>query len=472
MLGLPPATKDAPKAAPAAQPAAREHNERTAVLRPPVDQPTTHLRTPEPRDPLSLLAQLTNKPAPPPTPLRTFLRRVTIWTPLVVLLLVIVGVAQALRPLPEPSLELTAAASHTFDGETPAVPWPETGQAALDVEGLGTFGSAGEQEPVPIASVAKVMTAYILLRDHPMEEDGDGVEIPVDQLAEDEAGLSSEGESTVEVEAGTSLTQREALQAIMLASANNVARLVARWSAGSEEAFVAEMNETAAELGMTDTTYTDASGLTETTVSTARDQVILAHEAMRDPVFRQIVRMPSYEASNGETYQNWNWLVPLDGVVGIKTGTTTAAGGNLMFAAEQEVGGETQLIVGAVLSQPADAVENSILRGALNAGDALIQFAQEQLRAETLFQAGDVVGFVDDGLGGRTPVSVAEDVAVAGWAGLEVTVELEAPEDGVPGSAEAGTEVGTLTAGSTSVPVVLAGDLSEPALGDRLTRIA
>ncbi len=422
-----------------------------------------------------MLAALTNRPAPPPTPLRTVLRRVKIWTPLAVLLLIVFVVAQSLRPLPSPELELTAADAYVFEGETPSAPWPAAGQATLSVDGLGTFGSSGEQEPVPIASVAKVMTAYVILRDHPMAEGEAGAEIPVDQRAEDEAGLSEENESTVEVQAGSTLTQQEALQAIMIASANNVARLLARWDAGSEEAFVEKMNEAAADLGMDNTTYTDPSGLRPETVSTSEDQTKLARAVMEDPVFRQIVIMPEYTDSNGTVHRNWNGLVPLGGVVGIKTGTTTIAGGNLMFAARQEINGTSHLVVGAVLDQPPHPEDNSILSQALESGSLLMTFAQEQLHAETVIAAGDVVGYVDDGLGGRTPVTVTEDVQAVGWPGLEVAIEVSGGEEGVPHSAEAGTEVGVLTVGDgdggTAVPVALAEDLSEPGFSDRLTRL-
>ncbi|MET2716871.1 D-alanyl-D-alanine carboxypeptidase [Streptomyces harbinensis] len=431
------------------------------------------------REPLELLAALTNTPPPPPTPLRTVLRRIKIWSPLVVLLLIIFTVAQSLRPLPEPTLGLTAADTHTFDGEAPTAPWPGSGQAALDVDGIGTFGTSGDQEPVPIASVAKVMTAYLILRDHPMDADPEstGATIPVDQQAEDDVALGdTDDESVVSVTAGDELTQREAIEAIMIASANNVARLLARWDAGSEADFVAKMNETAAELGMKNTTYTDPSGLSPDTVSTAEDQVILGKAAMEDPVFRQIVRMPEYYDSNGERHGNWNHLVPMNGTVGIKTGTTTTALGNLLFAAEQTVGEETRLIVGAVLRQPPDPVDLSILTGALNAGRTLIEFAQQELIEETVLAAGDVVGYVDDGLGGRTPVTVTEDVRAAGWPGLELRVELKAAED-LPHSAAAGTEVGTLTVGDgtggreTTVPVALAEELTEPGFGAKLRRL-
>src|SRR5690606_39889165 len=94
-----------------------------------------------PKPPLDLLAELTNTPPPPETPLRTAVRRVKIWTPLVLLLVIIFAVVQNMRPLPEPTLDLTAEDRFTFEGGKVDIPWPADGQAALDVQGIGSFGS-------------------------------------------------------------------------------------------------------------------------------------------------------------------------------------------------------------------------------------------------------------------------------------------------------------------------------------------
>ncbi|MFF3876415.1 D-alanyl-D-alanine carboxypeptidase [Streptomyces sp. NPDC001978] len=425
-----------------------------------------------PKPPLDLLAELTNTPPPPQTPIRTLVRRVKIWTPLVALLAIIFAVVQTVRPVPQPALDLTAQDSYTFDGGKVDIPWPSQGQAALDVQGIGSFGSNGDQKPVPIASVAKVMTAYIILRDHPLKSGADGPKIKIDQVAQDQSRAGQE--STVDVTAGDSITQREALESILIASANNVARLLARWDAGSEKAFVAKMNATAKDLGMTNTTYTDPSGLTNSTVSTAVDQVKLAKAAMEKPAFREVAAMMSYDDYKGVNHSNWNQLVGHNDVVGIKTGTTTSALGNLVFAAKKEVGGETRTIVGAVLRQTAGGPENTILSAALYGGDQLIRAAQGALRSATIIKKGAVVGYVDDGLGGRTPVVAAKDVTAAGWAGLKV--KLSFTSDAVPHTAKAGTKVGTLTVGDGSggavaVPVALQKDLAEPGFTDKLTRL-
>ncbi|WBB58689.1 D-alanyl-D-alanine carboxypeptidase [Streptomyces sp. WMMC500] len=426
----------------------------------------------EEKRPLDLLAELTNTPPPPETLARTVVRRVKIWTPLVILLAIVLGVVQMLRPLPAPTLTLTAPASYAFEGGTPEMPWPSEGQASMDVAGLGSLGSYGKQKPVPIGSVAKVMTAYIILRDHPMKPGGKGASIPVDDTAVDEAALSAEGETTVELDPDSELSQKEALQALLIASANNVARLLARWhSDGDMQAFVDEMNKTAEELGMDGTTYTDPSGLKDTTVSTAEDQVILGKAAMKDPLLKQIVAMPVYTDSRGDEHDNSNKMVPLHGI-GIKVGSTTKAGGNFLFATEKKVAGQQQLIVGAVLGQYAVPQ----LPTAMEFGRQLMAEGEKTLTDMTVVKKGDVVGEVDDGLGGTTPVVATEDVVAPGWGGLKVGLEIGTDRSGeVPHEGAKGDPVGVLTMGSgqgeVRVPVALAEDMAEPGTGAKLSRL-
>ncbi|MFG2722155.1 D-alanyl-D-alanine carboxypeptidase [Streptomyces sp. NPDC048416] len=431
--------------------------------------------------PLDLLAQLTNTPPKAETPARTAARRVKIWGTLVVLLAIVLMVVQALRPLPAPTLKLTTAASHTADGGALALPWPTEGQAVVDIAGLGRMGSYGEMKPLPIGSVAKVMTTYLILRDHPLKAGDKGPMIPVDQKAQDDyTNGVTEKESVVEVKAGQQISELEALQAVMLPSANNVARLLARWDASTEEAFIKKMNDTAKEFGMTNTTYTDASGLKESTVSTAEDQVGLARRAMAIPAFRQITRLPSYTSTTtsggntvetARTQRNFNSLVPLYGVVGIKTGSTTKAGGNLLFAAEKTVGDSKQLIIGAVFGQH----KPSIIETATDASKSLILAAGNALRNETVVKKGEVVGRIEDGLGGTVPVMADKDLAVPVWSGASVAIKLTDGGGKLPHSAKAGTTVGTLTVGTgtgeVKVPVSLKDDLSEPSFGAKLTRL-
>src|SRR5206468_13026880 len=128
------------------------------------------------------------------------------------------------------------------------------------------------------------------------------------------------GESVVSVAGGEQLTEWQALQALLLPSANNIATVLARWDAGSIDRFVARMNATARSLGMSHTRYTDPSGYDDATVSTAADQVRVVDRAMRLPVFASIVATPSTTLPVAGTVHNTNALLGHNGFVGVKTG--------------------------------------------------------------------------------------------------------------------------------------------------------
>ncbi|MFG2554047.1 D-alanyl-D-alanine carboxypeptidase [Streptomyces sp. NPDC048581] len=462
---------DTPKGPPAPPQAPKPPTPDATAVIPQVGPERTAQQPLPPRPPLDLLAELTNTPPPPDTPVRTAIRRVKIWTPLVLLLAIIFAIAQAVRPLPTPTLALTAEESYTFDGSKASLPWPGEGQGWMDVNGIGTMGDFGKQTPVAIGSVAKAMTAYVVLKDHVLKSGEDGEKIEVDALAEKEGGYDQDGESTLNtVKEGDTITLHDAIAAIMIPSANNIARLLARWDAGTEKAFIAKMNATAKDLGMTNTTYTDASGLKETTVSTAEDQVKLGNELVKMPALMEITSMGQWIDPSGQKWYNYNYLVPYNGAIGIKTGTTSAAGGNLLFAARKEVGGETVTLVGAILGQhkaPIIQTVNDVSKVAMLA-------AQDELTSAKILKKGDVVGYVDDGLGGSTPVVLTKDVTAVGWAGFKVKLSFDA--DDVPHTAKAGAKVGTLTVGdgtdgAVQVPVALQADLAEPGFTDKLTRI-
>ncbi len=428
-----------------------------------------------PKPPLDLLAELTNTPPPPETPVRTAVRRVKIWTPLVLLLLIVFAIVQVTRPLPEPSLELTAKPTYTFEGGETKLSWPGQGQSAVMVDGVGSLGTEGPQKPAPIASVAKVMTAYVILREHPLKGDEEGEKITVDQKAEDESKRPDE--STAPLTKGQKLSQRQMLQLLMIPSGNNAARLLARWDAGSEDAFIDKMNDAAKDLGMKGSTYTDPSGLEKTTVSTAADQLKLAQAVMRNEVFRKIVDMPEVEIEgiDGKIYNNNNLLLQ-PGVSGIKTGSSTPAGGNLLWSANTKVDGKMLWIYGAVMGQQAgtgrvyDSLELS-LQNSLK----LIKDAQKAATSATVLKKGDVVGYVDNGFGGKTPVVATKSLKAVGWSGLEVELEVTDNGEGIDPSAKAGSEVGMVTVGTgtgkMTAPVVLQDDLAQPAFGDKLTRV-
>lgn len=427
-----------------------------------------------PKPPLDLLAELTNTPPPPQTPVRTVFRRIKIWTPLVLLLVVVFAIAQAMRPLPEPTLALSVASTYTFDGEKLDMPWPAEGQGAVEVEGVGTIGTYGTEKSAPIASVAKIMTAYVILQGHPITGRQDGEEIVVDETAGEEADRPDE--STAPIEEGQKYTQRQMLQLLMIPSGNNVARLLARWDATTVDAFVGKMNAAAKDLGMTKSVYTDPSGLESSTRSTPADQLKLAKAVMQNDVFREIVNMPQADIPGiGKTIYNNNVILLEPGVSGIKTGSSTPAGGNLVWTADTVIDGKSRRIIGAVMGADLDGTLDAKLQRAIQNSLKLIQAAQKGVESATVVKKGQVVGYVDNGLGGRTPVVSTKDLKAVGWGGLEVELDLGDGGEPLQHAAKAGTVVGEVTVGTgtgkVSAPVALQSEMTEPAFGDRLTRI-
>lgn len=387
---------------------------------------------------------------------------------LLAILLAIVSAGALARAsgTPDVALQRTVGSVARLPGERFEPAWPGEGQAAIAVEGLGSLGHSGGQEPLPIASVAKVMTAYVVLQEHPLKEGAEGFRIritedDVEDLGE-RAGLN---QSVVEVQAGEVLSERQALEALLLPSANNVAALLAIHEAGSIEAFVAEMNETAEELGMDHTRYTDPSGFEATTVSTAADQIKLARVAMDDRAFAEIVALPSAEIPVAGSVPNLNRLVGYDGYVGIKTGSDQAAGGCLLFARRIQVGGRTLTILGAVLDQRGD----ELVDAALDAADRLAGSVADAIGVRTVLPAGTRVLVASAADGSRVAGVTTKAVRSLGWPGMPVRMKLKPVPTG--SSLEAHQRVATLLAGGAgggSSPVVTREPLAEPSLSWRL----
>jgi serine-type D-Ala-D-Ala carboxypeptidase (penicillin-binding protein 5/6) len=308
------------------------------------------------------------------TPRRIRIRRIRVAG----LLVVIAAIAAALghqllassSPRAASPIDVLGSEHRGALGEAvPSSVWPAYGQAAFVQTGQSQVHAGPNQHAAAIASVAKVMTAYLVLRDHPLRPGQDGPTITLtDGDVADTDRRRRQHESVVSIAAGEQLTERQALQALLLPSANNIAAVLARWDAGSTDRFVARMNATARSLGMTHTRYTDPSGFDDATVSTAADQVPLVDRAMRLPVFASIVATPNATLPVAGTVHNTNTLLGHNGFVGVKTGSTAAAGGCFAFRAIRWIDGKRTTITGVVLGQPG---HDKIAAG-LAAADAMV----------------------------------------------------------------------------------------------------
>ena len=389
----------------------------------------------------------------------------------VVLLLLAALIFNYARPLPSMLPEQTLLAPPQ-PAPAQALPWPGSAQSALGLEGAGVLAATPNARPQPIASVAKVMTALVVLQEKPLgaTEAGPLLLIGDQEVGEYNRGKAN-GESVVTVQQGEQLTERQALDGLLLPSGNNLAVLLARWTAGSVEAFQAKMNSTAGALGLRDTKFVDVSGLDPGTVSTPTDLVKLGLAAMRNPAFADVVAQPQVDLPLAGTVYNVNYAIGQDGITGIKTGTTPQAGAVYLFSGTTQLEGRNLVVVGVVQGQ-------SALPDALNAGRALLKAAKAAIRVQTVMGMGTVIGHYHVPWQGDVKVFTKQALQLALLRGSPVRYELKGRR--ITGAAPAGSEAGSLQVTvadapglvpmQRQIPLATASDVTDPSPLWRLTR--
>ncbi len=318
-----------------------------------------------------------------------------------------------------------------------------------------------------MASTTKIMTALIVLEDHPLGLNEPGPVLTVSRA--DVANYFSErnqGESVLPVTAGELLTEYQLLQGLLLPSASNFAAMLSAWDAGSVPAFVGKMNARAASLLMTATHYADVSGFSPSSVSIPSDLIRLAQVAMRLPVFAQIVAQPQATLPVAGVIHNLDTLLGQGGIVGIKTGHTDQAGGCFVFAVDLTIEGQPVRIYGAVLGQP------DFLPGAFAATTALLNAIRPVLHARRVVQRQQPVAGYHAAWGESGAIVASETVS---WVLIDgTTISRRTTLSQLPPTLAAGSRVGSLVlvAGNytADVQLVTAAAINGPDLGWRLTR--
>ena len=291
------------------------------------------------------------------------------------------AVAQWVRPLPGATLQIRGV---RLPGAAPSFAWPSSGEAAATVVGIGGVGQVRAARSVPIAGLAELLAAYVVLSDHRLgaRRRRTGDPVTADTLAAYEAGQANQ-ESEVPVAVGESLTELQALEGLLVDSGADMATLLADWDAGSVRAFVAKMNAAASTLGLSSTHIADPSGVDPTTTSTAEDLVRLGEASLSIPVLQQIVSLGEVSVPMTSVVFNLNFDLGIDGIIGIKTASDSSAHGCYLFAAQQKIGGQNVTVVGAVLGQPGGALGPNT--AAVDAGDALVRSVFAALHSFNVF---------------------------------------------------------------------------------------
>jgi D-alanyl-D-alanine carboxypeptidase (penicillin-binding protein 5/6) len=284
-------------------------------------------------------------------------------------------------------------------------------------------------EPLPAASTANVMTALVVLEGIDLDE-----EVTVSEEAESYVGTIY---SNVGLIRGERLTVRDLLIAILVPSGTDaVYALAEHVGDGSVEHFVEMMNQEASELGLTNTGFEDPAGLDPTgNYSSARDLAALTREALKYPLFAEIVgtRDATISTQNREIeIHNTNQLLTIyPPATGVKTGTTPQGDANLVCSAEAGDESYIAVVLGAEDSEERFRACERILEYAFTRYESKDLVSQDEVYEEVPlpYRRGDSV-----------ELAATEDVSAAVDDSSEVERRVTTEE--LPPSASAGEELG------------------------------
>ena len=359
---------------------------------------------------------------------------------------------------PLPAAAVTLAVPEVTALPAAVLDEPAVGASAISVAGSAeNLGSSGSSGPVPIASVTKIITTLVVLEEKPLALGEQGPDLTM--TAADVAFLAQTqavGGSYELVNQGQVLSEYQVIEIMLLESANNYSLTLVNWAFGSMANYLEAARAFTEANGLGDTTLVDSSGLNAGSVSSTKDLMKVATLAMANPALAQIVGTKTNSVAGLGTIDNTNTLLGLDGIDGIKTGTTDEAGSCLLFSANFTVGIDTITVVGVIL-------------GAASSEDAresvttLLDSAKRGYTDVSLVKAGDVFGQVQTVWGDRA------DLVAGGAAGGVVysnpAVTLTAATDpfstAAPGDV-VGNADAVIAGTGTAVPLTLDAPLVDP----------
>jgi len=300
--------------------------------------------------------------------------------------------------------------------------------ALIDARSGDVLASHAGEERLPIASTTKLMTAYVALR-----------ELPLERIVRAAPYSAIYGESLLELKPGERISVRDLLYGLILRSGNDAAYDLALAAAGSEDRFVRQMNRYAAALGLADTHYANPVGLDEVgNYSSARDLATLSRRLLRDPAFARIAaarsaRLRSLRPRRTiETLNDLLYRAPW--TTGVKTGHTFGAGYVLVASGQRD---DVKLI-SVVIGTPTETERDL-------ASLRLLEYGFSRYRSRLPVQRGEILAepsirYRDDEL----PLRADFGPTIGVRADQQLSVEVRAPGE-VEGPIRRGVRLGTAT---------------------------
>lgn len=340
------------------------------------------------------------------------------------------------------------------------------GDDYLGAEASGTWSATGTSEPLPIASITKLITALVIVDAVPLASaDDPGPTITFSKADHDLYDqYYVQGATIAPMPTGTSMSLHDALAAMLIPSASNYADALSSRIFGSRNAFLGATREWLASHGLTGTTVAEPTGLSPNNTSTPADLLAIAKLAAAHPAIAQIARTPAVSIPGAGRLNNTNGLLGVSGITGLKTGNLGEGTHNLLYTATLDVGAAAPLVVtGVVLGGASRESVNSSVTAALES----IRSGFHQVPVAT---EGQEVGSVTTPWGASATLVIDEDASIFTWSDTPIAVTMDID---TPSEYRDGTVVGsvTWTAGpqTVTVPVRIAASIDQPTEWWRLT---
>jgi D-alanyl-D-alanine carboxypeptidase (penicillin-binding protein 5/6) len=376
---------------------------------------------------------------------------------------------------PAASATITVAQPTVAQPAAVSLALPQVGASAVSVMGAddfvgvagtnGILASSGGNGALPIASISKLITALVVLGAKPLGATDAGPTLTFSKADSDLYDKYYVMQGTVQsMKTGSTMSERDALEEMLVASACNYAEAVSTWAFGSQARYLTVMKSWLKAHNLTGTRLVEPTGIDPRNVSTPADLIAIGKLALANPAVAAIVKMPSLTIPNASGVANTNELLGVDGIDGIKTGTLAQAGACLLFSAVLEIGAAAPItVVGVVLGGDDHASVDAAVR-------ALLDSIKSGFHEVTLVTKGEAFGSYATPWKDAAAVVAGRTASVLTWSNTPITSTM------VTKTIQAGTSgspVGSVTfvAGKSTVtvPLVLKGSIHGPDDWWRLT---
>jgi D-alanyl-D-alanine carboxypeptidase (penicillin-binding protein 5/6) len=366
----------------------------------------------------------------------------------------------------EPSVSMPSAATIALPPDGASAISIVGGDDYLGKDASGIWAKNGGDQPRPMASISKLITALVVLDAHPLKDAEDPG--PTIWFSKADHDLYDKyyvmGATIAAMPTGSRMSLHDALATMLIPSAANYAEAVSTWAFGSQGRFVSATRRWLAVNKFTGTTVVEPTGLNPRNTSTPTDLIKIGKLAAANPVIASITSTRALALPGPGVIFNTNGLLGSDGITGLKTGNLGPGRYNLLYTASIDVGAATSLsVTGVVLGgQSHQSVDREVV--------ALLDSIRGGFHQVPVATHGQEVGGYSTPWGAHARMVVAEDASIFTWSDTPITVTMETTR---PKTYTDGEVIGTITwtAGpnTATAPVMIDGSITQPTAWWRFT---